>query len=315
MKKNKVWEFLTTDIKLINNYLLTLIVLVTISVTSLGTYAIFTYTKVSDNLIKIVYQPSNSASLFQLKRGTSLSNQILGENNNNVVTTGDGLYMSTETNDGSPTYYYKGNISTNVSFAGLTWNVIRINEDGTIRMILAQSIGNYFFSPESSTYYYSETDIDGGIKKVLDTWYNDNLLNYESSIATTPFCEAAKTYSSDFSSHDDSNVEISEYIASFTCPKDAKGKQYVEDKIGLLSIDERILMLNNDGASYLSPIITSDSWTMSPAGYDNSDGYMWVYSLNNYQVANTNQQISVYPVINLNADVIAICNDGLCAIQ
>ena len=45
-----------------------------------------------------------------------------------IVTTGDGLYVSTETNDGSPTYYYHGNVENNyVKLEGLTKSECRYN--------------------------------------------------------------------------------------------------------------------------------------------------------------------------------------------
>lgn len=55
----------------------------------------------------------------------------------------NGLYKSIDTNSGNPTYYLRGNIKSNfVSFAGQIWRVMRINEDGTIRLIMQNGINN-----------------------------------------------------------------------------------------------------------------------------------------------------------------------------
>lgn len=55
---------------------------------------------------------------------------------------GDGLYYtSNNTQNNRTTYYFRGNVTNNyVSFAGLVWRIIRINEDGTIRLISKDSV-------------------------------------------------------------------------------------------------------------------------------------------------------------------------------
>ena len=46
-----------------------------------------------------------------------------------------GIFETTDT-DGSPTYYYRGSVENNyVKFAGFYWRIIRINSNGSIRMI------------------------------------------------------------------------------------------------------------------------------------------------------------------------------------
>ena len=52
-------------------------------------------------------------------------------------TNGQGLYYtSTNTEDNKTTYYFRGDVKNNyVYFAGYYWRIIRINEDGSVRMI------------------------------------------------------------------------------------------------------------------------------------------------------------------------------------
>ncbi len=46
-----------------------------------------------------------------------------------------GIYETTDT-DGNPTYYYRGSVENNyVKFAGFYWRIVRINSNGSIRMI------------------------------------------------------------------------------------------------------------------------------------------------------------------------------------
>ena len=46
-----------------------------------------------------------------------------------------GIYETTDY-DSNPTYYYRGSVENNyVKFAGFYWRIIRINSNGSIRMI------------------------------------------------------------------------------------------------------------------------------------------------------------------------------------
>ena len=40
--------------------------------------------------------------------------------------------------------------------------------------------------------YYSNSDVENGIKRTVDTWYNNNLKSYENYIADTELCEQYK---------------------------------------------------------------------------------------------------------------------------
>ena len=112
------------------------------------------------------------------------------------------------------TYYFAGNPTDNwVRFGGFYWRIIRINEDGTLRLIYqgtsanttgtGTQIGTNTFSINSSTYnnnayvgyMYALNQVhglgtDSGIKKVLDNWYRDNLAtNYGDKIdGNAGFC-------------------------------------------------------------------------------------------------------------------------------
>ena len=113
------------------------------------------------------------------------------------------------------TYYFAGNPTDNwVKFGGFYWRIIRINEDGTLRLIYqgesanttgtGTQIGTSTFSINSRTYNDNAyvgymykigslrgTSTESGIKKVVDDWYEANIkgTEYENSISTeTGFC-------------------------------------------------------------------------------------------------------------------------------
>ena len=117
-------------------------------------------------------------------------------------------------------YYYRGNVQNNyVKFAGFYWRIVRINGDGSIRMIYdgttahangeasddriigksafnEQSddnayVGYMYGTPNSSIYEETHANInDSTVKKYVDNWYENNIngsMN-EQHIADNIFC-------------------------------------------------------------------------------------------------------------------------------
>ena len=132
----------------------------------------------------------------------NLSATTLSETELETDKSDKGLYQGTD--DYGTTYYYRGNVKNNiVQFAGYYWQIIRINGDGTIRLLyngteknasgVKQSINNrtYQFNskyndPAYVGYMYGNPDAtifaevhtntnDSSIKTTLDSWYNTNI--------------------------------------------------------------------------------------------------------------------------------------------
>ena len=117
-------------------------------------------------------------------------------------------------------YYYRGNVTNNyVKFANFYWRIVRINGDGSIRMIYDGTsahtngeasedriigtsvynekykdnayIGYMYGTPSSSTYEETHANInDSTIKKYIDIWYENNIKNtkFEQYLADNIFC-------------------------------------------------------------------------------------------------------------------------------
>ena len=133
----------------------------------------------------------------------------------------NGIYGAED--DFGPSYYFRGNVTNNyVKFADKYWRIIRINGDGSIRMIYSgtsahangyddsgtndMSIGTSAFNSSSNdnTYVgymygtagastYEETHsntTNSTIKTVLDSWYDTNIVNTgnEKYIADAIYC-------------------------------------------------------------------------------------------------------------------------------
>ena len=124
-----------------------------------------------------------------------------------------GLYAATD--DYGTSYYYRGSVNNNyVYFAGYYWRIIRINGDGSVRLLYAgttpDATGNNLLSGWSTFntqrnlplyvgYMYGNTSgttleevnantNDSNIKSYLETWYQEHLSSYTDYIADSGFC-------------------------------------------------------------------------------------------------------------------------------
>ncbi len=116
--------------------------------------------------------------------------------------TTNGIY-ATNDNDGE-SYFYRGHVENNyLKFAGFYWRVIRVNGDGTVRIIYQgktidatgedAQIGKSAFNPyaENNMYAgfkYTDGQVHGTseksiiLKDSLEPWYQNNLISYASKI-------------------------------------------------------------------------------------------------------------------------------------
>ena len=250
-----------------------------------------------------------------MKNTIITSNPTLTTSSNNTSDK-SGLYKSTLTNTGDSTYYFRGNVENNyVSFAGYTWRIVRVNEDGTIRIVMQDGINNNANIAFNSTYnnytymYYSNSNA----KTQLNSWYQTNI-GSKSDLANKVvsgnyYCEQAKAkYSSGYTSGNASMTVYSSYTPNFKCTTDGNGKGQVNASVGLLSYDEVVYAGGYSGQSNSNYYLYNNKtfWTMSPAGfsgyysrvwYVNTAGYIIIYDVNNPS--------ALRPVLILKADTLA----------
>ena len=252
-------------------------------------------------------------SSMNLSSAIKVDNQLITDfptltTSSNNSSDKSGLYVSNLTNSGNNTYYFRGNVdNNNVSFAGMNWKIVRINEDDSIRIILDSPIDKnqkytYNSSKNKENMYYNESDV----KPVLDSWYTENLNEYDSKISYSNYCSEIhalwdRTWSSD------KGTVYNQYNPTFKC--DDPSYTY-NLKVGLINYDETVFA----GAYYGKQndkyyLYTGYAyWTMSTAGYyDSSYGSAtWVVGTSgtfawNYFYARDSYIIR--PVINLSSNV------------
>ena len=217
-----------------------------------------------------------------------------------------GLYQGTD--DYGTTYYYRGNIKNNiVYFVGFYWQIVRINGDGSIRLIydgtvknasgVQQSINSktYQFNskyndPAYVGYMYGNSNgttfdevhtntTSSTIKTTVDNWYKTNIVDkgYSSHVSNAVgFCGDRTLYSGDGIS-----TSIYSYFgaygrnlkqtAQFACQEPSRDLY--------TTIDSSI---GNKALTYPVGLITYDELVF--AGMDNRhvNKLSWVYSTQHY---------------------------------
>ena len=121
-----------------------------------------------------------------------------------VLTTNTTGTIYRATDDDGATYYYAGNVTDNwVKWAGFYWRIIRINGDGTIRILYngtsTETSGDTTQLENTSVFnlYNNDnmyvgfkytngsvhgTEINSTILTILNNWYSTNLISYENYI-------------------------------------------------------------------------------------------------------------------------------------
>ena len=251
------------------------------------------------------------------------------------------------TNNGQGvTYYYTGANPNNwVQFGEFWWRIIRINGDGSIRMIYqgtsanttgtGTQIGTSAFNSSYNRSYYVGLVHDGSsqhgygqpstIMTTLNNWYNSNLASYEEDYIDTGagFCSDRNLQSGSWSASGSHNYAAYGRLynkgsesASLQCSDVdilSQDNGRLPNPIGLVTADEAALAgvtWNNPKSSYLNT--GQYYWTMSPCYHFSSYGaYVFVVydngRLDDNDVLWTDS--GVRPVINLKS-AIAISGSG-----
>ena len=258
-----------------------------------------------------------------MKNTVITANPTLTTSSNNT-SDASGLYKSTDTNTGEPTYYFRGNVENNyVSFAGQTWRIVRINEDGTIRIIMQDGINNnakYGFNSNYNNYtymYYSNSDT----KTTLESWYQTNIGSKSDLVKNVAsdnyYCEEAKTKRADDYAAGNAKMTIyTSYIPNFKCTMDGNNKGLVNASVGLLTYDEAVYAGGYPYSSNNNYYLYNNKafWTMSPAGFA-SGGNSSVWIINTIgtigrDYVNANVTYIARPVLNLTANTQISDGDG-----
>ena len=253
-----------------------------------------------------------------------------------------GIYETTD-NLGT-SYYYRGDVENNyVKFAGYYWRIIRINGDGSIRIIYdgtsAHANGEssddrqtgtsaYSASPNYNQSYYvgymyqtvaqRPSSQNGGttstIKGVLDSRYSTNIAGkgYDDKVVSSPgFCNDRNTASGDNWVSSGTTFYYAPYERIYTtrqpslqCSND---NDIYTTKVGLITADEVMYAGGTTSSNSSYYLYTGQIyWTMSPYYFNAAYSSASVFRVNSSGVlssSNVHSTRGVRPVINIASNV------------
>ena len=266
----------------------------------------------------------------------------------NASTTDEGVYQVSDGMYGGYSYYWRGAATNNyVKFGGFCWRIIRINGDGSIRLIYdgatchangtsttesiavtGQSYNPNYDRNEYVGYTYttgSQRTTSGtasNLKTQNETWYNSNLASYAERIADGKYCNdrntgAGYSWSSQpsstfyYSGYDRSGDKSASSVSpTLSCPS---GDVYTL-KVGAITMDELVMAGGKWGTANSSYYLYNGQnyWTMSPYyWYGSSAACVFVADTNGLlNWGSVNDTYGLRPVINLKSDTIFSSGNG-----
>lgn len=211
-----------------------------------------------------------------------------------------GLYEMED--DYGTSYFFRGQVDNNyLRFANLYWRIIRINGDGSLRVLYDgttanakstigtsafnstansnASVGYMYGDLAGSTYELTHANTNSSsIKTVIDNWYANNLSSYEEYLSDTVFCNDRRLLSGTGAG----TISATTYYApserttnpSLMCSQSndnfgvINGNQSLSSFVGTITMDEVILAGSTatDDNEYNYIYKNTSYWTMSPYG-------------------------------------------------
>ena len=308
-------------------------------------------TYVSDGKIATTYGYADVTTIYQLVGATKKSTKTTwnGKEYDSITYTlnviphslkemesdksDKGLYKDVD--DYGDTYYYRGNVlNNNVYFAGFYWKIIRINGDGTIRLLYngekPNSSGDnsailwtqYSNKKDNAAYlgymYGNSVDIldnafknevNSNIKEQIDKWYQNNLTNYTNYLSDSGFCNDRSISSGSsptgyviFNAYD---RLIINKTPTFKCSNGSRDLFTVTNTTGNKTLTYPIGLITADETLYAGIVDSKPNdnnylhtyvwnWTMTPIKYNYPYLTTYTYGNNNAASLPTSATSSYY---------------------
>ena len=239
-------------------------------------YDVTEFNNVFNSQILVTGIAKEAETLTNLSGGATVlkANTINKDYDYTKVTSG--LYYQ-KRNDDIDTFYFRGtNQNNNFSFMNKDWKIVRINKDGSIKLVLNDSIG-------TSTYQNIDT--------TLNTWYNSNIKgkDYEKYIVQDNYCN-----DQDFAY----KRVVTNNKPRIKCTNNTK------KSIGVLSVDEVMLSSavynSTNKTSYLDS--NTNTYTLTPAQSAN-DAFSYG-GTKQISIVNKTTSLGIRPTITITKDAV-----------
>ncbi len=257
----------------------------------------------------------------------------------NAATTDEGVYKVSDGMYGGYSYYWRGAVTNNyVKFANKCWRIVRINGDGSMRLIYdgatchangtittesiavtSQAYNSNYNRSEYVGYTYTTgsqrttSGTESNLKTQNETWYNSNLASYAERIEDGKYCNdrdvvPGYSWSSQpsgtfyYAGYDRSGANSASSVSpTLSCPS---GDVYTL-KVGTITVDEVVMAGGKWRTANSSYYLYNGQyyWTMSPIYWRGSYAYAF-YVGSGGALGDTHVDLAwgVRPVINLKAD-------------
>ncbi len=234
------------------------------------------------NIINDSLTTQTFSDLLLLNNNISVAKTKVGSE---IGSSDEGLITSND--DDGISYYFRGNVKNNyVVINDLTFRVVRINGDGTVRLVLDDVIAkktayNTNTLGEGETIEQMALLEKSSVLNTLNEWYKDSLSQYDSIISTGKYCSETSftNLNGGFYRSDTYNRLYFSLSPSLQC----SGTVYTS-KVGLLSADEVTLagayQNNENKGFYLYNENITDSVLLSSSDYINSNNELIMFVLN-----------------------------------
>ena len=247
------------------------------------------YTLVLDSKDNIKYSLELSVNMENLETNT-FAEVILNNNEikekpltnpgTSIATTDEGLIKGID--DYGITYYFRGKVlNNNVLIENNNYKIVRINGDGSVKLVLdgiTDSLKKYYENATDYTYKNS----------IINTYLNNDWLN--KALSKSLFYIANQKYCNDINIKNNNFLALSrikiDNIPSFVCLGDK-----IASKVGLLTVDEAIYAgatLNEDNKDFYlyNENIATNYYLMTSANIDDTTYYPFVLSSNGKVLSN-----------------------------
>ena len=211
-------------------------------------------------------------------------------------------------------YYYRGNVTNNyVKFAGFYWRIIRINGDGTVRVIYDGTsahangesstdrqigtsafnsryddnayVGYMYGKTDASTYAETHANTNNSvIKTYLDTWYENNIKGTanEQYIADNIFCNDRSLASNNTGTGADTSVTYYRWYNSAGTTQNSKMMLTCPQKNDAFTVNDTTK--GNGALTYGIGLLTTDEVALA-GGWSSDNLNYYLYSGQDYCLA------------------------------
>ncbi len=187
----------------------------------------------------------------------------------------EGLIETTD--DYGITYYFRGNVENNyVEFADMTWRIVRINGNGSVKLVLNEMISSTanFYDTDSTESINEKLDFTkSNIYNTLQDWYKENLSNQEADLMPFKYCtdDSIGLVENNKNYYLGNTRLLTDFNQTYNC----LGTSF-SSKIGLLNADEVVFAGATKNSTNTNYYLYTEKdrtswWTLTPNTSENNE--------------------------------------------